>query len=352
MTAGPAHDPLHRALAALAPPPAPPPFERVAAAYDARRMVDGVRRRVAIAAAAAAAVVVAAGLLAAVRADRDVGATAVPVASLTPAHDTDATVVRDGRAIETPAALVAGDRVEASAPVRLRLGARATVELGAGARLTLLGPTQVEQHAGLALYDVVHDERAPLRVRVRGVEVVDAGTRFTVDAGATDGPARALLTVEEGAVEANGVRVASGHGLAFLDGKPAGPAWPLDAKPVLALEVEEATPTVGRPVTLRVVLENPTDGWVALPTAYAPRSPLWIEVTRPDGTRSPLRVTDEALVDGARTGGAIPPRGKVAVRVRFSHVFDGPGTYRCRAVYRPADAVDPPASADVLVVVR
>jgi hypothetical protein len=40
------------------------------------------------------------------------------------------------------------------------------------------------------------------------------------------------------------------------------------------------------------------------------------------------------------------------LRVRFDRTFASPGTYRLRAIYRPAGAVERPASPEVQLTVR
>ena len=189
----------------------------------------------------------------------------------------------------------------------------------------------------------------------------DLGTTFTVDVdpgpGGCDAPRseRVVVTVTEGWVEATAmgvtVNVPAGRGLAFVKGRPSGGAWPLDAKPTLALETETAAATAGDPVVLRVVLSNPTDGWIPWPAMGGAESPLHVEVTAPSGAVTPVRVTKSMLVDGS-TGAAIPPRGQSVLRVRFDRTFASPGTYRLRAIFRPAEAVEDPTSAPLSLTVR
>ena len=55
-------------------------------------------------------------------------------------------------------------------------------------------------------------------------------------------------------------------------------------------------------------------------------------------------MTEAILVDGTVVGRALPPRGREVLRVRFDRTFASPGTYRLRAIFRPAQAVESPTS--------
>jgi hypothetical protein len=65
-----------------------------------------------------------------------------------------------------------------------------------------------------------------------------------------------------------------------------------------------------------------------------------------------IRVSEAMLVDGGGSGRSLPPRGRLVLRVRFERTFASPGTYRLRAIYRPAGAVDEGASPDLVLPVR
>jgi len=109
-------------------------------------------------------------------------------------------------------------------------GARRTVALVDGSRITLNGGTRltldrknaryaVVEH-GEAMFNVVHDENAPFRVSVGDATLVDAGTAFNVlrERGAVE------VEVAEGAVVYNpdgeAVRLGPGRTLRTIDGEP------------------------------------------------------------------------------------------------------------------------------------
>jgi hypothetical protein len=158
-----------------------------------------------------------------------------------------------------------------------------------------------------------------------------------------------LVTVEAGEVSVGGRRLGVGRGLA-VGTPPGGRGLARGRAPVLALDVETANPRAGEPVICRVTLRNPTDAWLPIPDAGT-GGPVWLEVTGPDEVRVPVRVTD-AMRLPPRSPTAIPPRGEAVVRVQFERTFATPGAYRLRAVYRPADAVEPPRSPEALLTVR
>ena len=354
-------DPLARALDALPPAPPPPP---VAAVWDAALRDGRLRARRRATLAVAAGLLVAVGVGVAVR-PPDGGRSGPPgppsvTLALGSTSTPEAVVVRRGGATTTPAdgLLAPQDDVEARDAAVIELAAGAVLALEPGARLTLTSGARVAQRDGRVRYEVHHDPRRPFTVEAAGVEIVDVGTRFVVDvsprvAGASqDGgsPAdRVLVTVESGEVHVAGRPLGAGRGRALVDGRVAGDDWPIDGRPVLALDVETANPTAGEPVVCRVTLRNPTDAWLPLPAADA--GPVWLEVVGPDGARVPVRVTD-AMRLPPRLATAIPPRGEAVVRVQFERTFASPGTYRLRAVYRPADAVEPPRSPEALLTVR
>ncbi|MBL9087557.1 MAG: FecR domain-containing protein [Planctomycetia bacterium] len=353
-------DPLARALDALPPAPPPPP---VAGVWEAARHDGRVRARRRAMLAVAAGLLLAVGVSVAVRppgAGRtDATRSATVTLALGRTATPEALVVRRGgeampRADED---LAPGDDVEArdAAVVALASGARLALE--PGARLTLTSGARVAQHDGRVRYEVDHDPRRPFTVVAAGVEIVDVGTRFVVDVapratgegGSAPGGDRVLVTVEHGEVRVSGRALGAGLGRALVDGRAVGDDWPLDGRPVLSLDVETANPTAREPVVCRVTLHNPTDAWLPLPAADA--GPVWLEVVGPDGTRVPVRIT-EAMRLPPRSATAIPPRGEVVVRVQFERTFASPGAYRLRAVYRPADAVEPPRSPEALLTVR
>jgi hypothetical protein len=322
-------DVLARAIDALPRAPQPPSVARV---WDGVRAADVARRRAVARLAVAATVLVALGSVALVASKpRTADRTADDGASLA-VGATSAS--RDARRLR----LVDGERT-----VRLDLDADASV--------TRTAPREVTQAAGRVRYEVAHATGTAFTVRAGGVEIVDVGTRFAVDLAPVGASVRTLVTVDEGEVAANGVPLRAGRGLAFLDGKPSGASWALDAKPVVGVEVE-GSPQAGLPIVVRVSLENPTDGWLTMPERDGLRAPLFLEVRGPDGALRPVRVTESMVLERGGPGTAIPPRGRAVVRIRFDHTFASTGTYRLRAVYRPADAVDAPASPETTLTVR
>ena len=144
----------------------------------------------------------------------------------------------------------------------------------------------------------------------------------------------------------------AGQGLAFVAGKATGAPFALGARPLLSLEAEDVAPARDGPVIVRLVFDNPTDGWLAL-HAYDPaRAPIHVEVRYPDGSSQAVSVSEAMLVGGGGSGRSLPPRGRLVLRVRFEHTFASPGTYRLRAIYRPACAVDEGASPELVLPVR
>ncbi len=252
---------------------------------------------------------------------------------------------------------------DANGPVRLTVG-RTEVDVEAGSRFSIALGTRIDVHFGRASFHVT-GRGAPSREGREGLDaivlagrvpIIDRGTTFGVDVSRGSGHespgTRVLVTVTEGSVTAAGTEIRAGHGLAFVEGRPLGAAWPLDAKPALSLESETAGSAAGEPVVLRLVFANPTDGWIPWPSSSAVESPLHVEVTNPDGSVTPVRVTDAMLVDGFGGSRAIPPRDRSVLRVRFDRTFASPGTYRLRVVFRPAEAVEDPTSAALSLTVR
>jgi len=109
-------------------------------------------------------------------------------------------------------------------------GARRTIALEDGSRITLNGGTRLTLdrknaryamvERGEAMFNVVHDENAPFRVSVGDATLVDAGTAFNVlrERGAIE------VEVAEGAVVYNpdgeAVRLGPGRTLRTIDGEP------------------------------------------------------------------------------------------------------------------------------------
>jgi len=109
-------------------------------------------------------------------------------------------------------------------------GARRTIALEDGSRITLNGGTRLTLdrknaryamvERGEAMFNVVHDENAPFRVSVGDATLVDAGTAFNVlrEHGAIE------VEVAEGAVVYNpdgeAVRLDRGRTLRTIDGEP------------------------------------------------------------------------------------------------------------------------------------
>ena len=361
-------DVLDRAIAALPDAPPPPPLERVwVPGAEARTLEVAHHVRLGTALRVAASVLVVGGAigwgaldLLAVRTerahDRAVGTSVgEDAARLTPL---DASLVRVERGNASVPAFEAraGDTIAVLAASVVTLDGRARVAIDADARLTLAAPGEVGLDQGLATFDVSHDGTRSFLVRAGRVTVLDLGTRFAIDRTGDGTVDRVHVTVETGRVEANGTALGAGEGLAFHDGVAVGLPYRLDARPRVTLEVEDAAPRAGQAIVLRVVLANPTDAWLGWPALSPSRSPLMIDVVDPAGVPSTVRVTRSMVVSGEGaqgTGlGAIPPRGSQAVRVRFERTFASPGTYRLRAVYRPAGAVESPTSPEILMEVR
>lgn len=109
-------------------------------------------------------------------------------------------------------------------------GMRRTVTLDDGSRIALNGGTRITldhkdpRHAtlerGEALFDVVHDDKAPFKVLVGDATLVDVGTSFNV---VRDGRVTAVQ-VAEGAVvynpDSEAVRLDAGRRLRAVDGDP------------------------------------------------------------------------------------------------------------------------------------
>ena len=361
-----AHLALYDALLDAGVSPPPPPFSAVLAARSARipepiveaaasppapvapptRRASPRRARV-VALAIAATVAVALGALFWSNRGGD-----VPRGVLASADAGAFRVTRGAHAVAFESA-VAGDIVVAARDGTLSLadgpGAPSEVRLREGARLALLGPAGVALQDGAASFRVEHRTDRRFVVTTPAVVVEDQGTTFALDVSrpAPDGPFRLLVTVEEGAVRANAVLVTAGTGLAFDGPTKTGPAWPLDAKPLLTLEAEPkaATPTV------RLVLGNPTDGWISVASPGDPRSPVFVAVTGPDGAETLVRVTPDMLAGEARLAGGIAPRGRVELSVRLERTLTRPGTYRLRAVWQPAGSRERPTSPELSVTV-
>jgi hypothetical protein len=363
-------DPLARAIGALEGPPPPPPVGRVLARLHepvapsrwAGPLAWGRPTRVALACVALFAVIVGVLVADATRATRrrdesDRVAFAVVLEGRPEVRRGGA----EGPSVPAGEGAV-GDVLRSDASARVRLSSGVEIALDAGSSLVLEGGRDLRLTAGRARFDAGPAAPDPLRVTTATVTVVDRGTRFGVDLAkgtwktggdrTSGGNEHVRVTVEEGKVEANGVALAAGVGIAFLDGRPDGEPWPLDARPTVALEVETAAPAAGDAVVLRIVLRNPTGGWIPLPEPDLVRAPVWIEVTPPGGSPSPVRVTADLLVSDDPPPTAIAPRGETSIRVRFDRTFASPGTYRLRAVYRPGGAVERPASPEVQLTVR
>lgn len=341
-------DLLDQALLGLAASPPPPPFAHVLARIDATeaggRPLGLVSRPLGWLAAAGAGLAAAAIVVIASR---------PPDLAPTPAF----TVVAGAEQLRWTGE---SDFV-ATGPAKL-VSPYAEVAVEAGAKVSFGSGRAVHVADGRVSFHVTHprnEDPSASRFRVVAglVHVLDRGTTFHVDvtAAGTDGDAtegRTLVTVTEGSVTANGVDIDLGKGLAFIDGRPSGAAWSLGARPTLSLEAAATEVAAGEAFVLRVALENPTDGWIPWPQSGTASSPLHVEVTDPAGAISVVRVTDSMLVGGPASAQPIPPRGKAVLPVRFDRTFASPGTYRLRAIFRPADAVESPTSAPLSLSVR
>jgi hypothetical protein len=385
-TPSPTPSRLARAISTLAPVPPPPSIDAVWTAVDAASAAQArTWRRYAVAAAALLAVGAGAFIVArgSGAGNRDAFAASIQVMEPKNVRVLRAEAEVDGTTARP------GDRIEARAPARVRVGSRVVVDLDAGAAIEC-DDVGVVQRGGRARYDVMHSPtHEPFFVRTASIVLADIGTRFVVDvsggdsarprsATSPDPTERVLVTVEEGVVLANAldfaptsvvspvvrplspentsISLVAGHGAAFVGGRATGPAWDLSTRPTLSIAAESGSPLrTDQPVVILVTMENPTDGWIALPERDRVRAPLWIDVRGPDGVIHPIRITDDQILDaagGPGPGTAIAPRSRVALRVRFDRMFASPGTYRLRAVYRAADAVQSPESPEVTVTVR
>lgn len=115
-------------------------------------------------------------------------------------------------------------------PVETAPGVRRTVMLDDGSRIVLNGGSRLildhkdgryaTLERGEALFDVIHNDDAPFKVKVGGATLVDVGTRFNVlrEKGAM------AVQVAEGAVVYNpsseAVRLDAGRSLRTIDGEP------------------------------------------------------------------------------------------------------------------------------------
>jgi len=368
----PEGDPLDHAIAALPTAPPPPSIDHVWAAVEA---APSRRARLVVRAAVAAAVLVAvgAGLFALFGSGGDRNSESLPASIRI--VDLDGIRVWRGDVELAPESepLRWGDRAAATSSLggRVVVGDRVGVHLAPGASITFVSEREVVQAAGRVQYDVVHDPRTPFVVRTKTLVVEDTGTSFSVEPTepiTRRGPAteHVLVCVAEGSVtvrragEAGGTAhpttMTAGTGLEFVDGRPAGHAWPLAARPSLSLDLLQPSVSAGGAAAFRVSLTNGTDGWMPLEPRDPARNPLWIEVRDPAGAVTPIRVTDKEfwVEDGKGDGPGteIPPHGRATVRVRLDHAFASPGTYRLRAVYRVPGAVESPASAEIEVTVK
>jgi transmembrane sensor len=138
-----------------------------------------------------------------------------------------------GGAIAASLAVLVGvgmvDRQPALYPVETAPGTRRVVALDDGSKIILNGGTRIildrkdQRYAtlerGEALFDVVHDDDAPFKVKVGDATLVDVGTRFNVlrEGGTT------AVQVAEGAVvynpESEAVRLDAGRALRAVDGE-------------------------------------------------------------------------------------------------------------------------------------
>lgn len=232
-------------------------------------------------------------------------------------------------------------------------GAGANISVTKGTRLQYLG-SSLALLQGEATFDMIHSPEHPdatFEIRAGRVLIRDRGTTFTVQIANEPAGELVRVSVKSGAVEAAGFSIGAGEALGFLDGRPTGPAWLYGMKLSLSLDSEAASVTPGESVVVRVVLTNPTDASIPWPPSGTASSPLHVEVTDPSGAVSLVRVTDSMLVDEAVADRTVPAHGRAVLRVRFDRTFASPGTYRLRAIFRPAEAVESPTSASISVTV-
>jgi ferric-dicitrate binding protein FerR (iron transport regulator) len=315
----------------LPPAPPPPPVDRVLEALEEalekalgrapRRLLRLPARRVAV--AAAALVVVGLGAFLALR---DPG-TGSPAARPLAAFDAAFVTARDGE-------------LTALLPSPILLGDRARVVLDRDARLRVVGEGSVRLESGRAWFDV---QPGPFLVATPQGDVAVRGTAFEVD---VRGGALAV-EVESGSVDAAGRLLRAGEALASGAVRPGAEslgAW--FRRPVLRLEGPSLV-AGDEPVRLRLVFENPGRVPQEVSAPSGTGTSIWLSVTDPDGAVRDQPVPPEGAVSGRLEPGRplrLGPGERRVVAFEMPHPSGPPGTYRYRALYRPAGQPPLPSS--------
>lgn len=332
----------------LEPAPPPPSFARIEAALEADdgapdlavlRLQDArpaPRRRFVGAGLAAAAVLLAvlgwnllAGKLPGASSDR-----AVPLIAGAGLER----IAADGVAQPAPALAqvdaAVGDVLTCRAPAEAHLGDRIRLVLDAEARLRLEGSEAVTLLSGRAWFEVrpgafeVRTPHGPVRV---------LGTAFEVD---LRGDALAV-SVAHGRVAAGGHEIGASD--ALTDGRVAAATYPAGAwfrQPTLHV-VGPRRVEGGRPLRLTLTLANP--GRVAIPLRGPSdvRHALWLHLESDDGRPVrelpilPAHVLGDAGFLKPTADAMLLPGRPLRIEIEIPAPFTSPGTYLCRALFRP-----------------
>ena len=328
----------------LAPAPPPPPFARIEAAIDADdgapdlhvlKLQDAApapRRLRLVGALAAAALLI--GVLVWGARDNTTSA-GVPLVAGAGIER----LAADGSAVPTPALASvrarAGDILTCREPAEAHLGDRVRLVLDAEARVRIEAAEAVTLVAGRAWFEV---RPGAFEVRTAEGPVRVLGTAFEVDV--RDGTL--AVSVAHGRVAAGGREIGAGEQLS--DGVVAAAPFPAGAwfrQPSLRVEAP-ARVEAGRPLRLTLTLANP--GRVAIPLRGPSdvRHALWLHLEGLDGR--PVRELpilpahiqgDAGFLKPAASASLLPDR-PLRIEIEIPAPFTSPGTYLCRALFRPA----------------
>jgi len=247
-------------------------------------------------------------------------------------------LVRAGAALPAPALATRhvqpGDVLRCRAPAEVRLDDRVRLVLDAGSRVRLESAAAVTLEAGRAWFEV---EPGAFEVRTAHGPVRVLGTAFEVDvrAGALE------VAVAHGRVAAGGHEI--GAGLRLASGRVAAAPFAAGAwfqRP--RMRVEAGPARLGAPLRLTLVLENPGQVPVALRGPSDARFALWLHFEDADGRairELPVLATNitagaDLLAPGVEH--TLEPGSRKAITIEIPAPFTSPGTYLCRALYRPA----------------